>query len=163
MSVGGKPSRHVLRERQAMEDPKWLWLVATFPHVSVHLQAQVHLVIQAQRKDNTNICLRLILEAGFQATSGYPVWVIVDWTSSGRPSALPATGSPPSLQTNSPIQLNQFKAKATSVSSKTEQKPFVFGTALWVSICIQKRDQNGDLRKVFPQSSDNPTVPRRVP
>lgn len=63
-----------------MKDPEWLWsglhqspTVATFPHVSAQPQAQLHQVIQAQRKENANICLRLTPEAGLQATSGYPV------------------------------------------------------------------------------------------
>lgn len=54
-------------------------------------------------------------------------WVATDYTSKvfvpGWPPDLPATGSPPSMQTNSPTRQNVFKKKS-SISSKTEEKSF---------------------------------------
>lgn len=95
-------------ERQAMEDTKWLWFGTTSVISSSYFPTFLHSfkpqVIQAQRKDNANICLSLTPETGLQATSGYPVWMNVDWTSPGRPSDLSATRSPPSLQVSNSSQ-----------------------------------------------------------
>lgn len=150
-------------ERQAMEDTKWLWFGTTsvisssyFPTFLHSFKPQVHRVIQAQRKDNANICLSLTPETGLQATSGYPVWMNVDWTSPGRLRISQQPGH--LLLCKSPIQLNQLKEKATSVSFRTEQKPLVFDSAWWVSVCTQKRDQNGNLRKFFPKAQTPPRL-----
>lgn len=74
-------------------------------------------------------------------------WAATDDTSkvfiSGWLLAVSTSGSPPSLQTNSPTRPNVFKEKVLPCLPKLNRNHlWFFVTALWASICPEKCDQH---------------------